>query len=265
MYSSFELAVKYLGYYIKASNGKGHGTHSPFIFNFITAVLNDKTNYAEFELVEGLRRELLMDSRTLEIEDFGAGSTKGSNSSRTIASLAKYAAKPRKYGQLLYRLAHHYSPATILELGTSLGLTSAYLALAQPNARVITLEGANAVADIAASNFQQLAIKNIEQVRGNFAETLSPVFLRNPSIDLAFIDGNHREEPTIDYFNQLLPHTHNDSILVFDDIHWSAGMEKAWATIRAHESVRCSIDLFFIGILFFRKEFKEKQDFTIRF
>ncbi|HNR16193.1 MAG TPA: SAM-dependent methyltransferase, partial [Chitinophagaceae bacterium] len=86
-----------------------------------------------------------------------------------------------------------------------------------------------------------------------------------PFIDFAFIDGNHRQEPTERYFNQLLPKMHHESILVFDDIHWSSEMEQVWKTIKDHPSVRCTVDLFFIGVVFFRDEFREKQHFSIRF
>lgn len=165
----------------------------------------------------------------------------------------------------MYRMAKHYQCKNILELGTSLGITTAYLASADPEATVITMEGADAVADIAQRNFNEVGLKNIEIVRGNFDETLRGVLQKMPAIDLAFIDGNHQQEPTERYFEQLLPHIHNNTLLIFDDIHWSSGMEAAWKNIIAQESVVCDIDLFYIGIVSFRKEFKEKQAFSIRF
>ena len=268
MFSPFQLAIKYLQYFLRASNGKGHGTHSPFVFDFITKVLNDKTNYSDYEQVEALRRQLKANTTVLGVEDFGAGSVTGAHKNRTVASIAKNAAKPAKYGQLLYRMVRHYRPGTVLELGTSLGITSAYLALADPEAKVISMEGAPAIAAAAGKNLQQLGIKNLRQVEGNFDSTL-PALLQEwvpgTGPGLVFIDGNHREEPTLRYFRQLLPHIQNDTILVFDDIHWSREMEKAWQQVQEQEAVRCTIDLFFIGIVVFRNEFREKQHFTIRF
>lgn len=265
MYSSFRTAFKYFQYYFNSSNGKGHGVHSPFVFEFITKILNDKTNYSEYEIAEKLRKRLLNDQTILEVEDFGAGSSISKTNKRTIASIAKNAAKPKKYGQLLYRIVKHYQPQTILELGTSLGITTSYLSLAKPDTKIITMEGSSAIANKAKENFGTLELKNIELIEGNFDNTLSSVLNGIPTIDLAFIDGNHRQEPTERYFQQLLPHINNDSILIFDDIHWSKEMEQAWETIKKHEAVHCSIDLFFIGIVFFRREFKEKQHFSIRF
>ncbi|MCX6316293.1 MAG: class I SAM-dependent methyltransferase [Bacteroidetes bacterium] len=270
MYSPSQLAFKYLKYYLTSSNGKGHGTHSPFVFQFITKVMNDKTAYPEYKKVEALRKQLRSDAGVLTIEDFGAGSVKGSHHQRTVSSIAKNAAKPARFGQLLYRMVKNYQPATILELGTSLGITTAYLTLGQPQATIITMEGAAAVAARASRHFSELQLQPVRQVLGNFDETL-PALLQEwqpgtgKAADFVFIDGNHRQEPTERYFQQLLPFINNDSILIFDDIHWSAEMERAWATIQSHPSVRCTIDLFFIGIVFFRKEFTEKQHFTIRF
>jgi len=265
MFSKGQLLLKYLQYYFTASNGKGHGMHSPFVFEFITKVLNDKTIYPEYVKVETLRNQLLNDNTVLEVEDPGAGSVIDKKSKRGISSIAKNAAKPKKFGQLLFRMVKHYQPTTILELGTSLGITTSYLSLARPDARLITMEGSKEIADIAKRNFGNLEIRNVEIIEGNFDITLSSEVRGLSTVDFAFIDGNHRKEPTERYFKELLAKTNNDSILVFDDIHWSREMEAAWETIKKDVEVTCSIDLFFIGIVLFRKEFKEKQHFKIRF
>jgi predicted O-methyltransferase YrrM len=265
MYSKWQLAAKYLNYYFTASNGRGHGMHSPFIFDFITKVLNDKTTYPAYKKVEALRDRLQKDRSVLQIEDMGAGSSLAKTNRRTVASITSNAAKPKKFGQLLHRMVRAYEPVTILELGTSLGITSSYLAMADPGIPVITIEGAKEVAAVARNNFEQMGLGNVTIHEGNFDMVLPGLLDRLKRVDLAFIDGNHREEPTVRYFKDLLPRMHNDSILVFDDVHWSREMENAWETIRQDPAVRCTVDLFFIGIVFFRREFKEKQDFRIRF
>lgn len=265
MYNHFTLGIKFLKYYLAAANSKGHGTHSPFIFDFITKVLNDRKRYADYARVEQLRHDLLKNPSVLDIKDMGAGSGADHTNQRSVASIAKHAAKPKKYGQLLYRMIKHYQPHTILELGTSLGITTSYLATAAPAARIVTMEGAESILAVAKNNFEKLQLRNIETVEGNFDQQLPSLAGRLPVIDFAFIDGNHRLEPTYRYFQQVLEKSHDQSILVFDDIHWSGEMEDAWSVIRAHEAVSCTIDLFFIGIVFFRPEFKEKQHFTIRF
>ena len=260
-----QLLKKYIRYRLRASNSKGHGMHSPFVFEFITRVLNDHANYPAYARVEGLRKKLLQNNKILTIEDMGAGSAVNRHRERMVSDLAKNAAKPRKYGQLLYRMVSYYRPAVVLELGTSLGITTSYLAAAAPEARVITIEGADEVAEVAQENFHSLALDNIRLEKGNFDEVLGTILREEPRIDFAFIDGNHREEPTVRYFAQLLESCGNDTVLVFDDIHWSEEMERAWERIKDHEAVRCTADLFFIGIVWLRKEFLEKQHFTIMF
>lgn len=265
MYSPFRLALKYLRYWITAKNGKGHGMHSPFVFEFITKVMNDNRKYPAYAAVEKLRQSLLQDNHILEVEDFGAGSGKARTNQRTVQSIARHAAKPRKFGQLLFRMAQYYKPATIVELGTSLGITTGYLASGHRTAKVITLEGAKAILAKAGENFRQLGLTPIETVAGNFDETLSSVVSSLSSVDFIFLDGNHRKEPTLRYFQQMLPVCHNNTLLVFDDIHWSKEMEEAWGEIKTNPAVTCTLDLFFIGIVILRKEIKERQHFAIRF
>lgn len=265
VYSPLVAASKYFKYYIHASNSKGHGMHSPFVFEFITKVMNDFTSYPDYERIEALRRKLRNDASVITVQDLGAGSAKTSASTRKVASIAKNAAKPAKYGQLMYRMIRYYGARRILELGTSLGITTSYLAAADPEARVVTLEGAPSVAQKARENVAELGLKNIELVEGNFDDTLPAVLNELGKVDFVFIDGNHRQEPTERYFHQLLPYIHDETLLVFDDIHWSREMEAAWRNIVAQDRVTCDLDLFYIGILSFRKAFKEKQAFSVRF
>jgi len=184
---------------------------------------------------------------------------------RKISDIARQAAKAPKWGQLLFRIARYYRPDTVLELGTSLGFSTAYLAKGAPGAHVETIEGASAVAGIAAKNFRSLELENIHLTTGNFDVVLASVLEKTGSVDLAFVDGNHRREPTLAYFEQLLLHAARPAVLIFDDIHWSAEMEDAWEAIRRDPRVYLTIDLFFIGLVFLREEFKVKQDFVIRY
>jgi precorrin-6B methylase 2 len=271
MYSSFQLIIKYVHYWLTASNRKGHGVHSPFVFQFICEVLNDDREYYCYATIEKLRQQLKYDKTEIILEDFGAGSRTHSAYKRRICDIAKSSLKTKKFGQLFFRIINFClstsleRDATILELGTSLGITTAYLASANKNYKVVTIEGAKAVAEIAKKNFQRLELNNIELIEGNFDYTLVQILKELSAIDFAFIDGNHRKEPTISYFKEILAKTSEHSILIFDDIHWSREMEEAWEYIKHHGSVTLSIDLFFIGIVFFRKEQREKQHFTIRF
>lgn len=265
MFSSWQLIKKYTNYYVTASNGKGHGIHSPFVYDFVRHVLIDKRSFYAYGQVEALRRKLLQNEAVVEVTDFGAGSTISKTNQRSIASIARHAAKSKKWAQLLFRIVNYYQPSTILELGTSLGISTAYMAMANPQARIITAEGSAAIASEAGKNFKSLQLPSIQQVTGNFDDTLPGILKNFPQLDLAFVDGNHRYEPTVRYFNQLLPSLHPNSILIFDDIHWSADMERAWNEIKENPAVQLSVDLFSIGLVFFSDQFKVKQHFNIRF
>ena len=276
-YSPFQLAQKYIRYYLTAANGKGHGIHSPFVFDLIKNVLNDSRVFPEYAAIERLRSHLESDPAILQIEDMGAGSALGGASkkilSRSVADIARRMAKPKKLGQLLFRLARYYRPERVLELGTSLGLSTAYLAVGAGSAKatggrsakVFTIEGAPEVGAVAKNNFRVLGLENIDVTIGNFDRVLDATLNRAGRIDLAFIDGNHRLEPTLRYFNALYGQLSPSAVLIFDDIHWSREMEAAWESIKKDPRVTLSVDLFFIGLVFFRDNFKVKQDFVIRF
>lgn len=263
MTSELRMATKYLAYYFRSNNR--HAVHSPFVYALIEDVLHDHRKFYAFDQIELQRKALLADQRRIEVTDFGAGSSVKGGNERRVSDIAKYAAKPAKYGRLLFRLVNYFQAQTILELGTSLGISTAYLASANTSAQVLTLEGSPEISNIAQETFTKMGLTHVEMIKGNFDDTLSAALLHMPKLDFAFIDGNHRKDPTLRYFSQCLTQTHNNSVLIFDDIHWTKSMEEAWKEIKANPAVTLSIDLFFLGLVFFRQEFKEKQHFILRY
>jgi predicted O-methyltransferase YrrM len=263
-YSHFAAASKFIRYWLTASNGRGHGIHSPFVYALIREVLMDRRPYPAYAFPERYRRKMLADDRVLEIRDLGAGIGKPAIR-RKVSYIARTSAKHPRYASLLFRLGQYIGARHVLELGTSLGVTTMYLAGIPGLQMLKTIEGAEAVADLAEQAFRESGYGHLDLVRGDFDEVLGPVLETLQRIDLVYVDGNHRKEPTLRYLEQILPYTHNDSCIVFDDIHWSPDMEAAWAEIRRDPRVRLTIDLHAIGLVFFRKEILEKQSFTIRF
>lgn len=257
------IAGSYISYLLKAKTR--HGIHSPFMYDFVTQVLNDNNTYEEYKQIDEVVRQCKRSEKTIETTDFGAGSDNEpfKKRSRKISDIAASSGISKKMGRLLFRLVRYYRTENILELGTSLGISTMYLALANPEAKVTTIEGCENNAELAKRNFGAVGINNIESVTGNFREVLGNTFKTIPRLDFAFIDGDHREESTFDYFETCLTKAHNDTIMVFDDIYWSRGMTRAWKKIKKHQSVSVSIDLFRIGIVFFRKELS-KEDFVLR-
>lgn len=265
MFTPFQLASKYIRYYLTASNGKGHGVHSPFVYRFITEILQDDRSFYLFEPIEQLRKKLLRDHSAIFIEDFGAGSRVYNTRQKQVSAIAGSSLKSKKIAQLLFRMVNDTAPSTVLELGTSFGITTAYLAAANSKASVITMEGSPAVAEMARKHFLDLGLQHIRQVTGNIDDTLDKTLESVDAVDFAFLDGNHRYEPTMRYFNKILEKSHENTVIVLDDIHWSEEMEAAWEKVKKHPSVTLTIDLFFIGIVFFRKEQHVPEHFIIRF
>lgn len=265
MYSPIAMACKYVRYLLTAGNGKGHGIHSPFVYRLIREVFMDNQKYPAYTMPEQYRQALLKDPRLLDIEDLGAGSVGGTHRQRSVATIARNSVKHQRYASLLYRLGNFLQARQILELGTSLGVTSMYLSAVATAEQVVTMEGAAAVADLAEAAFRVRGLNKLQVIRGNFNEQLPELLKTLTRIDLAYVDGNHRKKPTLDYFNQILPLLPNEGCIVFDDIHWSREMEEAWAEICADQRVTLTVDLFAIGLVFVRKEQLEKQHFTIRF
>jgi predicted O-methyltransferase YrrM len=154
-------------------------------------------------------------------------------------------------------------PDNIIELGTCLGITSIYLQNAAPNATLYTLEGCPQTAGIANQSFNKAGLNNIELTTGNFDNTLPGVIASLDKLDFVFVDGNHQKQATLNYFEWCLPKVHDGTLLIFDDIYWSEGMKEAWAQIKAHPEVTVTIDLFWIGLVYFKKD-QAKEDFVIK-
>jgi predicted O-methyltransferase YrrM len=248
------------------NSGSRHSVHSPFVYTLIEEVFKDKTEHAAFDDLKTLRDSLLRNQQMIEITDFGTGRNLKNFSHRleSIASIVRNSSVGEKYGRILFGLVHYFKPKTIIELGTSVGMSTLYMAKANPDAAIYTIEGCTAKSEQAASNFDALQASNIEQHIGRFDIILPDLIRQAGVLDFAFIDGNHTFEATISNFEALLGIAHNDTVFVFDDIHWSAGMEKAWNEIASRERVKVSIDLFNMGIVFLKKELS-KQKFVIRF
>ena len=259
------MIIAYLRYLSRARDE--HALHSPFLFSLYTGVIRPKSQgKARFIAIQTLRKQLRRNKQRITIKELGAGSKVNASPQRTIADIARNSQKPARFGLLLFRLIQRFQATAILDLGTSLGITTAYLAEATKpwNGQVITFEGCPETAAVARQNFGHLGIENVTIVVGNLDETLPAQIAQLPPLDFVFFDANHRYEPTVRYFETCLPHIHNHTVFVFDDIHWSAEMEQAWAYIQKHPAVRVTVDLFWVGLVFFRHE-QPKQDFVLRF
>lgn len=261
-----------------------HGVHSPFVFDLVTKCFYDKTSKSEYRTLKKYRDELLLNSSSIEVTDFGAGSRVFKSNKRPISKIAKTAGISTRRAELLFRITQYFKPDSILEIGTSLGLATSALSLGHPKAKITTIEGCPETARIAKENFQKFNLKNIQLEITEFN-----IYLNNPrpknqdpepttynqqpttyniqpttsNPQLIYFDGNHSKQATLNYFDLLLPTITNETVWIFDDIHWSTEMTEAWETIKKHPKVKVTIDTFQWGFVFFRNE-QEKEHFTIR-
>ena len=251
----------YLQFLWKSKNE--HAVHSPFVFNLVTKCFYDKKQKPEYSILKEYRNSLLENKKTIEVTDFGAGSKVFKSNTRQIAKIARTAGITQKHAELLFRITNYFQPESILEIGTSLGLATSALALGNPKASIITLEGCPETAKIAQLQLQKFKINNVNSIITEFGEYLQSQNLISNIFHLIYIDGNHSKKATLDYFELLLPTITNETVWIFDDIHWSPEMEEAWEIIKTHPKVTVTIDTFQWGLVFFRKE-QPKEHFVIR-
>jgi len=246
--------------YLFASKNQ-YGVHSPFLFNYLTKGLK-KNRKIDIDQAVSYQKNLLQDNREIRVTDFGAGSKVFEGDKRQISKIASTAGISKNRAKILSKTTAYFKPKNILEIGTSLGIATAYMQAGAPEAKITTLEGCPATAAVARENFKKRGFNNIELIIGEFNPSLEQV-LKNKSYDFIFFDGNHQKQPTIDYFEKCLHAAHDDSIFIFDDIHWTKEMESAWNHIKNHEKVSLTVDTFKWGFVFFSKG-REKQHFTLR-
>ena len=241
-----------------------HGVHSPFVFDLITKCFYDTTDYPEYKVLKSYRKSLLENKDTIEVTDFGAGSRVFKSNTREIAKIAQTAGITSKNAELLFRIVRYFQPTTILEIGTSLGLATSALSLGTEKAKITTLEGCPNTQKQAKIQLeeQNSRFQNIEFVNTEFSNYFKALNQSPINYNLIYFDGNHSKKATLDYFESLLPTVSNDTVWIFDDIHWSAEMEEAWEIIKNHPKVTVTIDTFQWGIVFFRTE-QVKENFII--
>lgn len=257
-------SIKYLNYLIKARTA--HGVHSPFVYKFITELLETKNDaYYKFNELDKLRKELLRNQTEIKITDFGVGSKVFKGNKRKISDIAKHGISQKKFSELYFKMINFCNAEYIVELGTSIGLNTLYLAKANSKAKIFTLEGCPALCEFASSLFKKHLAANITLFKGNFDNEFPKLLNTIPKLDLLYVDGNHQYEATKKYFEMALSKKLEQSVFIFDDINWNEDMKKAWDEIKNHPQVTLSLDLFYVGVIFFRKEQKEKEHFILKY
>lgn len=249
--------VSYIKFLFTSTNQ--HGVHSPFVYNLVTKCFYDKTEYADYSKLIAYRNNLLRNDSLISITDLGPGSKKTKSNKRLISEIVKTSGTTLKRSKLLYRLTHYFNPKEILELGTSLGIATNAMAVGNPESKITSIEGCPSLSLFSKKQLEKHGYVSLQS--GDFSTYLQE--LKQNKYDFVFFDGNHTKEATLEYFNELLPTANNDSVFIFDDIHWSKGMTEAWEEIKEHQQITVTIDTYFWGFVFFRKE-QVKEHFKIR-
>lgn len=244
-----------------AWNTGGEGIHSPYLFHLVRMVIYDTNSYYCFQPIEQRREAMLRAPKKIAFDDFGTGKS----GSRLVCDIAKNELESPKIGQMIFRLIVHLSqessrPLHVLELGTSLGLTSSYMQLANTHNQVVTMEGCSEVAEMARLNWRKLGIEEIKCIEGNIDDTLEHTLNKYACAwDLVFIDANHTAEATLRYFTMIQRWVHAKTIVIVDDIHHSADMERGWKQLLSNDKVTTSMDCFHCGLLFFDSNYLRKN------
>jgi predicted O-methyltransferase YrrM len=260
--ATLAFVYRFCSYYLKATNR--HGLQAPFAYQLNEYVFKRDRKYDLLKPIEKLRRKLEQDKRKINVLDFGAGFGGHVFKELSVSYIAKNSAKSPRYARMLFRLVNYLKPLTIVELGTSVGISALYQAAGNSLAKIFTLEGCPETARIAQENFRKFPHYNIELIVGSFEKSL-PTFLEKVvEIDLLFIDGHHQLKPTLQYIEMCLPKLSKDACIVVDDINWSDEMRAAWQLLLADKRFTLSLDIFMIGILFVSKDLS-KENFVIRY
>lgn len=254
------MQMELLKYYWRAETPRR--VANPFVRDLIDKVIEANQPYDIFKELRQLRKQLLRTDRLVEVKDLGAGSQRQGGQFRKLSGIVRHSVSREWQCRLLYRLVHYLGAAYRLEMGTSVGLSSLYQYFPNPQSPLISLEGSPELAKIARQNFDQMEAKHLRLIEGDFAETLPLALEQLGKLDFAFIDGNHAKAPTLEYFEACLPYTHEHSVLVFDDIYWSQGMQESWTVIKRHPQVSLTVDLYWAGLVFFHKEPTKPTHYT---
>ena len=261
----FFRAKTYLRYLIYSGHRMGHGIHSPFVYDLVSRIFRNKIDKDIVLYIEKQRRKMISDTRIISLNDLGAGSvSKSKSKTGRVSEIARYSSVSGKYGILLANLAKEFGKPCIIELGTSLGISTMYMALNSPGTIVHTIDGCSERVKVAAENFSEASIQNIVLHDGSFDAVLPQILNSCPIPGLIFIDGNHRKEPVLSYFRMIAERSDINTVVVLDDISLSPEMNQAWQEIKVHSKVSVTIDIYRMGIVFFREGINSNH-FVVRY
>ena len=263
----------WLRHQLTSWNTGGEGIHSPYLFHLVRHIISDENRYYCWADIEERREAMLHAPKLVKVLDYGSRG-QGKEEERLVCDIAKTSLESAKNAQIFFRIVNWLGhekgePLQIMELGTNLGITTAYLAMADSRNRVVTFEGSEALIEMAELNWRKLGLKNIEVVKGNIDDTLYIYNNRAQNTDrsadrtqiwdVVYLDANHRLEPTLRYFEEIQKYVGEKSIVIVDDIYHSREMEEAWKRLESVPKVTTTMDFFDFGLIFFDPHYLKKH------
>lgn len=247
-------AAAYIRHLLSARSTAGHGVHSPFIYDFLTTAVRNKSDGHIVSHVEGLRREMLSDIRRIRVTDMGLGSLTKKGEERRVSDIAGSTALPGREAGLLSRIVSGSAfrvprEGIILELGTSLGISTLAMSLAAPKHKVVTVEGCPVLAEIAASNLERHGAENVTVLNMEFSAALRQLRDEGQKVVFSFIDGNHRGTALTEYAG-LIAEMGEEMIVIADDIHLTRDMYRGWKKLVGSGIAPVTMETLRFGILF---------------
>ena len=232
---------KYIAHLFHTRHRKGHGIHSPYLFEFVNGVLFNS---------QGIEAPRAIIKEHLKL--------------RSAYAFVRRSSVSKRYGFLLYRITRWFQAQMIIELGTGMGISTLYLSSGSPDTPLHSIEGEKDRAALAAQLICRCCPGPVSIHWGEMEEKLEHILPLIPQRFVAFVDGNHYYAPTVEYLRRLLDRAGDEAVIVMDDIYWSRGMHRAWKEVASWPEVQVSIDLFHMGILLLRRDLP-KREIKIKF
>ena len=240
---------------------KGFGVHSPFVFNLITKVIEERCGYYSFNEIELLRKQLLFRNEYITYPD---RRNKGKMRRRRIGEIVKREAIRPKHGALLFRLANYFKSKHILQLGPTMGLSTLYLTSYATDVRCIALESVPEFAAIAEQDYQKGARNPIDLRVGSYRQLLPKALEEMEQLDFVFFNTLYEPEDNLWLFNECIKHVHDGTLFVFEGIKENRKMRQLWHDVCLHPDVTVTLDLYSLGIIVFHKKL-HKKDYIVYF
>ncbi len=248
----------YIYYLIKGKSR--YYIHSPFVYDFCRFVLLKKTTSKNKQTIDEIKSYYHNHNLPLELEELGAG-----KKTTYVISTSDYLTRTAvtdKYGSLLQHIIEYYKIECVIETGTALGISAAWMAQANTSPQIHTIDGNRDLCTAAEKMFSNFNLNKVHTYHGTIIQTLPKLYSLIGDKTMIYLDAHHTGEASIEYFNMLKPFLRKDSVLVLDDINYSKDMHQAWKEIISDSSVTLSINLFRMGVIFFNPALS-KQEFYL--